>query len=96
MISSRSRALFTLSLVIATVLIELVAIAECGHGGGGGYGFGGGGHHKKGGGQQNMEELLLLTGILAKVLQSKGGGHHKSSPIPIPIYIPIHGGHHHG
>ncbi|GFT53874.1 hypothetical protein NPIL_354801 [Nephila pilipes] len=46
-------------------------------------------HHRKG---HNMEELLILTGILAKVLQK--GHHHKSHPIPIPIYIPMH--HHHG
>ncbi|GFR06053.1 hypothetical protein TNCT_118491 [Trichonephila clavata] len=47
-------------------------------------------HHRKG---HNMQELLILTGILAKVLQ-KGGHHHKSHPIPIPVYIPMH--HHHG
>lgn len=77
----RRRAFCFLGIVVTSVLLELVVIAECG---------------KKGHHQNNMEELLLLTGILAKVLQKKEG-HHKHHPIPIPVYIPVHhgGGHHH-
>ncbi|KFM66026.1 hypothetical protein X975_22549, partial [Stegodyphus mimosarum] len=83
---AQRKATFLLGIIIATFMFELVAIAEAGGGGGGG-------GHKKGGHQNNMEELLILTGILAKVLQKQGGGHHKSHPIPIPIFIPMH---HHG
>ncbi|KAG8195340.1 hypothetical protein JTE90_001360 [Oedothorax gibbosus] len=69
---SRRRSVFLLVLVVASLAFDLLAITEAHH------------HHKH---RNNMEELLLLTGILAKVLQKKGGGHHKH-PIPVPIYIP--------
>ncbi|GIY15835.1 hypothetical protein CEXT_345431 [Caerostris extrusa] len=50
------------------------------------------GHHRKH--RNNGIDALLTAGVLAKVLQKDGGGHHHSHPIFIPIPYPVHHGHH--